>query len=56
MKATAPPSAADTDAELARHGIVRVTVEHFEIGGYRYSAAEHAIAEAKRRGGRKAAP
>ena len=46
-------AASDTDALIARHGIVRVAVEHFEYGGYRYSAPEHAIAEAERRLPRK---
>jgi hypothetical protein len=48
--ATRPPASppSDIDALIVRHGIVRVTVEHFEYGGYRYSAPEHAIAEAER--------
>lgn len=47
--AGAPASAADTDALIARYGIVRVAVEHFDYGGYRYSSLDHAVAEAKRR-------
>lgn len=50
----APATGTDTDALIARHGIVRVTTEHFEYGGYRYSSPEHAIAEAERRLARKA--
>ncbi len=39
---------ADTAAELAKYGIVRVPGDHFVYGDYRYTRLEDAIAEAKR--------
>lgn len=35
--------------ELERHGISKVSVDHFEVGGYRYSNLKDAVAEAERR-------
>ena len=35
-------------AELARRGIVRVTVDQFEVGGYRYTSLKDAIAQSDR--------
>ena len=42
------PEGQTREAEMARFGIVRVAVEYFDWGGYRYSSLEHAIAAAKR--------
>ena len=39
----------DLHPELKQYGIARFTTEHFEVGGYRYSRLEDAVAEAKRR-------
>ena len=36
-------------AELEQHGIVRVTTERFDGGGYKYDRLPDAIAEAERR-------
>jgi hypothetical protein len=54
MSAAIPPqpsNAAGSDAErlLERYGIARVTSEHFEYGGYRYTNLKDAVAEAERR-------
>lgn len=35
--------------ELERYGISRVSIDQFEVGGYRYSNLQDAIAEARRR-------
>lgn len=35
-------------ADLARRGIVRVSVDQFEVGGYRYTSLKDAIAQANR--------
>ena len=37
-------------AELARRGIVRVTVDQFEVGGYRYTSLKDAFAQSGRQG------
>ena len=37
-------------AELARRGIVRVSVDQFEVGGYRYTSLKDAIAQSDRAG------
>ncbi len=37
-------------AELARRGIVRVSVDQFEVGGYRYTSLKDAIAQSDRTG------
>ena len=39
-----------SSAELARRGIVRVTVDQFEVGGYRYTSLKDAIAQSDRAG------
>jgi hypothetical protein len=36
------------NAELKRHGIVRIPADTFEWGGYRYTHARDALAAAKR--------
>ena len=48
MNAT-PPADAQTP-ELERYGIVRVSTERFDFGGYSYVKLADAVAEAKRRG------
>ena len=35
--------------DVERYGISRTSVEQFEVGGYRYSNVQDAIAEAQRR-------
>lgn len=47
---TKPPAdqLPDIDRELRLHGITRVSVDRFEVNGFRYSHLEDAIAEAKR--------
>jgi hypothetical protein len=42
------PDQPDVVDALARYGIVRVPVDHFLYGDYRYTRLEDAIAEAKR--------
>ena len=51
--ASSIPAAADgagsvSDAELTRRGIVRVSVEQFEVGGYRYTSLKDALAQSGR--------
>jgi hypothetical protein len=51
--ASSTPAAADgagsgSPAELARRGIVRVSVDQFEVGGYRYTSLKDAIAQSDR--------
>jgi hypothetical protein len=51
--ASSTPAAGDgagsgSPAELARRGIVRVTVDQFEVGGYRYTSLKDAIAQSDR--------
>ena len=36
-------------AILERHGIRKVSVDQYRIGGYRYSSLDDAVAEARRR-------
>ena len=53
--ASSTPAAGDgagsgSPAELARRGIVRVTVDQFEVGGYRYTSLKDAIAQSDRAG------
>jgi hypothetical protein len=45
-----PPAtpAADFEALLAKHGIIRIPADVFAFGGYRYSSAQEAIAAAER--------
>ena len=50
MNPTSPVlEADDLHPELEHYGIARFTIEHFEVGRYRYSRLEDAVAEAKRR-------
>lgn len=54
MNSAIPPQPSDdagceTEQLLDRYGIARVTSEHFEYGGYRYSNLKDAVAEAERR-------
>lgn len=42
------PKARESQAELARYGIVAVPLMSYEWGGYRYSNASDAVAAAKR--------
>ncbi len=51
--ASSTPAAGDgagsgSPAELARRGIVRVSVDQFEVGGYRYTSLKDAIAQSDR--------
>ncbi len=53
--ASSIPAAGDgagsgSPAELARRGIVRVSVDQFEVGGYRYTSLKDAIAQSDRAG------
>jgi hypothetical protein len=53
--ASSTPAAGDgagssSPAELARRGIVRVSVDQFEVGGYRYTSLKDAIAQSDRAG------
>ena len=53
VSAFSTPAAGDgagsgSSAELARRGIVRVTVDQFEVGGYRYTSLKDAIAQSDR--------
>ena len=53
ISASSTPAAGDgagsgSPAELARRGIVRVTVDQFEVGGYRYTSLKDAIAQSDR--------
>ena len=50
MNPTSPALGADDlHPELKQYGIARSSTAHFEVGGYRYSRLEEAVAEAKRR-------
>ena len=51
--ASSTPAAGDgagssSPAELARRGIVRVSIDQFEVGGYRYTSLRDAIAQSDR--------
>jgi hypothetical protein len=51
--ASSIPAAGDgagsgSPAELTRRGIVRVSVDQFEVGGYRYTSLKDAIAQSDR--------
>ena len=46
--ATGDGAGSGSPAELARRGIVRVTVDQFEVGGYRYTSLKDAIAQSNR--------
>ena len=51
--ASSTPAAGDgagsvTPAELSRRGIVRVSVDQFEVGGYRYTSLKDAIGQSDR--------
>lgn len=49
----APPDAgprATMDEMLTKHGITRVSVDHFYIGGFHYTKLDDAIAQAERAG------
>ncbi len=53
--ASSVPAAGDgagsiSPAELSRRGIVRVSVDQFEVGGYRYTSLKDAIAQSDRAG------
>ena len=49
MTSTIPETPQTPANEEARYGIRRVTMDQFEIGGYRYTNLADAIAEGKRR-------
>ncbi|HEY0626979.1 MAG TPA: hypothetical protein VGD10_09620 [Allosphingosinicella sp.] len=42
-------SPAEMDAQMKKHGIIRVPADYFEYGGYRYTNLKDAVAEALRR-------
>jgi hypothetical protein len=51
--ASSTPAAGDgagsvSAAELTRRGIVRTSVDQFEVGGYRYSSLKDAMAQSDR--------
>ncbi len=53
--ASSVPAAGDgagaiSPAELERRGIVRVSVDQFEVGGYRYTSLKDAMAQSDRAG------
>lgn len=41
---------ASLDETLVKHGITRVSVDHFYTGGFHYTNVDDAIAQAKRTG------
>lgn len=45
---SSPDPARIAAEEMARYGIVRVPVDYFHVGGFRYTALADAIAQAKR--------
>jgi hypothetical protein len=53
--ASSTPAAGDgagsiSPAELSRRGITRLSVDQFEVGGYRYTSLKDAIAQSDRSG------
>ena len=43
------PATGSKDAEdMAKHGITRIPVDYFHVGGFRYTNLSDAIAQAKR--------
>jgi hypothetical protein len=46
--AECPDTAPDVARRMARYGIIRVPVDYFHLGEFRYSNLEDAIAEARR--------
>ncbi len=47
---TPPQFEATLEETLNRHGITRVSVDHFYVGGFHYTNLDDAIAQAKRAG------
>lgn len=45
---TTPAFGPETLQEMAKYGVVRVPVDTFHVGGYRYTNLADAIAQAKR--------
>lgn len=39
---------AESATEMERYGIVRVPIDYFHVGGFRYTSLKEAIAQAKR--------
>lgn len=39
---------AESASEMERYGIVRVPIDYFHVGGFRYTSLKEAIAQAKR--------
>lgn len=47
-KETASPPSLEDEQEMERYGIIRIPVDYFHYGRYRYTNVRDAIAEAKR--------
>lgn len=50
-KKAVAPAARKADAEMKKYGIVRVPVDYFHFGPFRYANLEDAISYAKRKHG-----
>ncbi len=48
VSTTTPALSPEPLQEIAKYGIVRVPVDTFHVGGYRYTNLDDAIAQAKR--------